>query len=91
MRERMIVNRVKKLKALEEQRAQLEQQIKAVKAEIQSEMQEAEELKAGAFLIRWTKVQTNRLDTAALKKTYADLCGQFTKQEESRRFSVVEA
>lgn len=91
MSERMIVNRVKKLKALEEQRAQLEQQIEVVKAEIQDEMQEAEEIKAGAFLIRWTRTKTNRLDTTALKKAYADLCQQFTKQTESRRFSIVEA
>ena len=91
MSERMIVNRVKKLKALEEQKAQLEQQIEAVKAEIQSEMQEAEEIKAGAFLVRWTRVQTNRLDTTALKKAYADLCQQFTRQTISRRFSIMEA
>ena len=91
MSERMIVNRVKKLKALEEQKAQLEQQIEAVKAEIQSEMQEAEEIKAGAFLVRWTRVQTNCLDTTALKKAYADLCQQFTRQTISRRFSIVEA
>ena len=91
MSERMIVNRVKKLKALEEQRAQLEQQIEAVKAEIQNEMQEAEEIKAGNFLVRWTRTKTNRLDTTALKKAYADLYQQFTKQTESRRFSIVEA
>lgn len=42
MSERKIVNRVKKLKELEEQKAQLEKQIEAMKAEIKGEMREDE-------------------------------------------------
>lgn len=91
MSERQIINRAKKLKALEEQKATLEKEIAAVKAEIQSEMQDVEQLQAGNFIIRWTTTATQRLDTAALKKAYAELYRQFTKRTESRRFSIIEA
>ncbi|MEI3036361.1 MAG: hypothetical protein V8T62_05440 [Oscillospiraceae bacterium] len=48
---------MKKLKELEEQKAQLEKQIEAMKAEIKGEMREAEELKAGEFLVKWQRVK----------------------------------
>ena len=89
MSERKIVNRVKKLKELEEQKAQLEKQIEAMKAEIKGEMRE--ELKAGEFLVKWQRVKSSRLDTNAMKAAYGDICKQFTKQTETRRFYIVEA
>lgn len=88
MSERMMINRVKKLKALEEQKAQLDLEIEAIKAEIQNEMQDVEEIKAGSFLIRWTKIKSNRFDSAALKRAMPDLYQQYIKQTESRRFSI---
>lgn len=91
MSERQIVNRVNKLKELEEQKAKLEKEIGALKTEIQNEMQDTEEIKAGRFIVRWTLVTSQRLDTTALKKAYAGICKRFTKSVESRRFSIVEA
>lgn len=91
MTERQLENRVKKLKALEEQKAQLDQEISKLKADIQDQMQDVEELKAGDYLIRWTFTTSQRLDTAALKKAYAGICKRFTKSIESRRFSISEA
>lgn len=91
MSERQIVNRVKKLRELEEQKAQLEKEIGALKIEIQSQMQDTEEIRAGRFIVRWTSVSSQRLDTTALKKAYAGICKRFTKSVESRRFSIVEA
>ena len=91
MTERMIVNRVKKLKDLEEQQKAIQEQIEALKAEIQADMEEKgeEEQRAGEWLVRWTKVLTNRLDSKALKAEFPEIASRFTKQTESRRFSIV--
>ena len=40
------------------------------------------------FKIRWTKVTSHRFDSTSFKKAMPELYGQFTKQTESRRFSI---
>ena len=58
MTERMIENRVKKLSALEEQIAQLQEQADAIKTELKADLEEKglDELKTKNFLIRWKDV-----------------------------------
>lgn len=70
MSERQITNRIRKLQELEAQKAELESQIAQVKGQIQAEMKEAEELKAGCFIIRWVNVVSQRIDAKALKAAY---------------------
>ena len=48
----------------------------------------AEELTAGAYIVRYTSVISNRFDSATFKRLYADLDKDFTKPVSSRRFSV---
>ena len=48
----------------------------------------AEELTAGAYIVRYTSVISNRFDSATFKRLYADLYKDFTKPVSSRRFSV---
>lgn len=48
----------------------------------------AEELTAGAYILRYTSVVSNRFDSATFKRLYADLYKDFTKPVSSRRFSV---
>ena len=64
MTERMIVNRVRKLKELEAQQKEIEEQIEALKAEIKADMQrkDLEEQKAGDYMVRFTTVISNRFD-----------------------------
>ena len=50
--------------------------------------QDTEELEAGAYIIRWTSVLSNRFDTTGFKKVYGDLYKAFTKQTASKRFSI---
>ena len=90
MSERMLLNRVKKLKALEAQQKELEAQIEALKDEIKADMQErgVEQQAAGSFLIRWTTVTANRFDSKAFQKEYETLYSQYLKQTVSRRFSI---
>lgn len=90
MTERQIENRVKKLKAIEKQRKDLEAQEKALKEEIKRDMESKglEELKTKNFIIRWKKIISNTLDSKALKATFPDICEQFTKQSASKRFTI---
>lgn len=90
MSEKQIINRVKKLRELENQKDSLEKQIGKIKAEIQADMQDTEELRAGSYLVRWTSTTSYRLDTAAFKKAYTELYERFKKPSATRRFSVTE-
>ncbi len=62
----------------------------AIREAIKEEMiaQEVEEMTAGAYIIRYTTVLSNRFDTTTFKKLYGDLYKDYTKQVSSRRFSV---
>ena len=84
---------IAKIEALTEWEAVIEEakaEAEAIRDSIKAEMMErnTEELEAGAFIVRWTSVLTNRFDTTGFKKAYADLYKTFTKQSNSRRFSI---
>jgi predicted phage-related endonuclease len=90
MTERQIENRVRKLKELESQRKVLEEQEKALKAEIKKDMESKglEEMKTKNFAIRWKEIISNSLDSKALRASFPDICEQFTKQSASKRFTI---
>lgn len=50
--------------------------------------QSTEELSAGAYIVRYTSIISNRFDSTTFKRLYADLYKDFTKPVSSRRFSV---
>ena len=81
------VRELKELKALAEQIAD---EITAIEDVIKAEMTErnTEEMTVDVFKIRWTRMTSSRFDSAAFKKTHADLYAQYAKQTESRRFSI---
>ena len=85
MTKRMIENRVKKLSALEEQIAQLQEQVDAIKGELKADL---EELKTKNFLIRWKEIVSSRLDGKALKAALPEIYSQYCKPTSSRRFTV---
>ena len=62
----------------------------AIRDSIKQEMldRDVEELTAGAYIIRWTSVLSNRFDTTGFKKVYGDLYKAFLKQSSSRRFTI---
>lgn len=90
MTERQIENRVRKLKELESQRKVLEEQKKALKAEIKKDMESKglEEMKTKNFVIRWKEIISYSLDSKALRASFPDICEQFTKQSASKRFTI---
>jgi len=62
----------------------------AIREAIKEEMvrQNTEELSAGAYIVRYTSIISNRFDSTTFKRLYADLYKDFTKPVTSRRFSV---
>jgi predicted phage-related endonuclease len=71
---------------IEEAKAEAEALRDSIKAEMLQ--QDIEELEAGAYIVRWTSVLTNRFDTTAFKKTHGDMYKEYTKQISSRRFTI---
>lgn len=87
MTQRMIDARMKKLEALETQRKELDDQIEAVKAEIQGEMGDDELIETPAYIIRWTFTTSNRFDSKSFKAEHEKMYNQYIKETQSRRFS----
>ena len=84
---------VAKIEALNEWESLMEEakaEAEALRDIIKAEMLalDTEELEAGAYIIRWTSVLSNRFDTTAFKREHNDLYKQFTKQVASKRFSI---
>ena len=90
MTERMMENRVKKLKALESQIAELQEQANAIKSELKADLEEkgVDELKTKNFIIRWKEIISSRLDGKALKAALPEIYSQYCRTSASRRFTV---
>lgn len=82
--------RINKMQEWEELAKEAAAEAEAIRDSIKAEMLErnTEELEAGAFIIRWTSVLSNRFDTTAFKKAHGELYKAFTKQSASRRFTI---
>ena len=82
------IDELKELEALiEEAKAEAE----ALRDDIKAEMlrQEAEELAAGQYIIRFTPVLSSRFDTKRFKENFGEeVYKAYTKQVTSRRFSI---
>ena len=90
MTERMIENRVNKLRELEARQKELEAQAEAIRAELKADLEEkgVEELKTRNFVLRWKEIISSRLDGKALKAALPDVYGQLCKASSSRRFTI---
>ena len=85
-----LVGKIEKLQEWEQLIEEAKAEAESLRDEIKQEMlnRDTEELEAGAYIIRWTSVLSNRFDTTGFKKAYGDLYKTFTKQSASRRFSI---
>ena len=85
-----ITTKVRRLKRLQAKAEELQAEITAIQDELKAELtaQNAEELNAGEYKIRFTTVTSNRFDSKSFKVLYSDLYKQFTKQTKSRRFTI---
>ena len=85
-----LIAKIEALNAWEALMEEAKAEADAIRDSIKQEMldRDVEELTAGAYIIRWTSVLSNRFDTTGFKKVYGDLYKAFTKQSASRRFSI---
>jgi len=84
------------IKTIEELR-EWEELLEAAKTEVEARkdalkgkllLDNTEEQTAGRYIVRFTSVLSNRFDTTAFKRNHPDLYKAYTKQSESRRFTV---
>ena len=80
-------NRMKKLAELEEKKKALEAEIDAIINDLKADMGDMELVETGKWVIRWTKVSSNKFDSASFKKDHAALYASYQKPTSSRRFS----
>ncbi len=85
-----LINKIEALNEWESLMEEAKAEADALRDSIKAEMleRETEELAVGSYIIRWTSVLSNRFDTTGFKKIYGDLYKAFTKQSESRRFTI---
>ena len=85
-----MIKKIEYLRELEEYMDEIKTEADTIRDAIKAEMldRDIEELEAGAYIVRWTSVLSNRFDTTSFTKLYGDLYKAFTKQTSSRRFSI---
>lgn len=90
MTKAQMIEKIEYLRELEQYAEEIKAEAETVRDALKAEMmeRETEELEAGQYIVRWTSVLSNRFDSSAFKKTYAELYKAFTKQVSSKRFSI---
>ncbi len=85
-----IASKIEALQEWEALAAEAAAEIEAIKDTIKRELDSrgVEELEAGQYIVRWTNVLSNRLDTTAMKKAVPQVYQAFVKQTASRRFTI---
>jgi len=85
-----MIKKIEELQELETFIEEIKAEAETIKDSIKAEMldRDIEELAAGQYIVRWTSVLTNRFDTTNFKKAHSELYKSFTKQINSRRFTV---
>lgn len=75
MTEKMIENRIKKLREMEAQQKELETQVEAIRAELKADLEEKgmDELKTKNSVLRWKEIISKRLDGKAMKAALPDI------------------
>lgn len=84
-------NEIRDIRALEAKIAELDEMKKEKEALIKTVLNEAgvEEMKIGAFTVRFTNIVRNNFNASAFKKKYLELYNAFIKQSNYRKFSIV--
>ncbi len=85
-----MASKIRELKELKIMADELAAEITAIEDSIKAVMaeQSLEEMTVDVYKVRWTTVSSNRFDSTTFKKAMPDLYAQFTKQTQSRRFSI---
>ena len=81
---------IESLRALEELIEEAKTEAEALRDTIKQEMltRDVDTLEAGQYIVRYTTVLSQRLDTTALKRALPEICKAYTKQVSSKRFTI---
>ena len=84
-------NEIRDIRALEAKITELDELKKEKEALVKSVLETAgvEEMKIGAFTVRFTNIVRNNFNTTAFKQKYLELYNAFIKQSNYRKFSIV--
>lgn len=85
-----IISKIQQLKELEELIKEAEAEAEKLKDDIKDIMlkQNKEEMEVGRYIVRWTKVSSNRFDSTEFKKVMPDVYKAYVKQVSSRKFTI---
>ena len=81
---------IRELKDLQLMAEEVQAEITALQDTIKQEMtaKGVDEMVVDVFKVRWTPVTNHRFDSTAFRATHKDLYSQYTKETETRRFSI---
>ena len=82
------IKAIRAIEAKEQELKELRQEKEALVKKVLDEVG-IEELKVGAFTVRFTNVVRNNFNTTAFKKKYLELYNAFIKQTNYRKFTIV--
>lgn len=85
-----MLKKVRELKELKAMADELSAEITAIEDTIKAEMnaQGVDEMIVDVFKVRYKTVISSRFDSKSFKVTHSELYDQYTKQTESKRFSI---
>ena len=85
-----MLSKVRELKELKAMADELAAEITAIEDAIKAEMTAlgVDEMQVDVFKVRYKTVISSRFDSKAFKTAHAELYSRYTKQTESRRFTV---
>ena len=81
---------IESLRILEELIEETKVEAEALRDAIKQEMlsRDVDTLEVGQYIVRYTAVLSQRLDTTALRRALPEICQAYTKQISSRRFTI---
>lgn len=85
-----MMDKISSLAEWEKIASEAQAEVDSIKDSLKAELtaRGVEELEVGPHILRYTTVLSNRFDTTAFKRNFADIYAEFTKQTMSKRFTV---
>ena len=79
--------KLQQLHSLESQIDLMVQEAEAIRDQIKECMGDDEIIETENYIVRWTRFESSRFDTAAFRKSHPDMFDEFVNCNEARRFS----
>ena len=83
-----LIARIRDLRELQALIEEAQGEAEAIRNELKAYMGDAEELRAGEYLVTWKPVTSSRIDTRALREALPDVAREYTRENTTRRFIV---